>query len=396
MNVNFPKLISSAAALFAIGASLYAQETASSTSVESLPLCQTFEQGYPLESDKYSAAFSAPARWQVQTSWDVFLTGSFTYWYADQDGMELAYPAIFSGNTPLGSDQGEYLVQEFNYHPGFKVGLGMNFNNDHWLGFIEYTWVRQIMNVGATVASDPREGTPFWSLSSWLVSNGTPLRAEQISSSWKLNIDLLDATLSRPFYQGQKLTILPFGGIRAAWIRQYLLVDTAAYDYSADPVVLAPSHTQSHNRSHCWSMGPRVGLQGHWLLDWGFRLESDIAGSVLYSCYTTVAINNEPFPGASANGVQLKNVNTIRPMADMSMGLGWGSYFDRQNYHLDLLATYDFNMMWGQNMMRSLADAANQAVGHTAPDLHLQGLTLTLRLISFDLSCSTGHTRDVC
>ena len=65
-------------------------------------------------------------------------------------------------------------------------------------------------------------------------------------------------------------------------------------------------------------------------------------------------------------------------MADMSIGLGWGSYFACQDYHFDLLAPYDFNVMWGQNMMRQLVSSYSYTVG--APgDLQIQGLTVTAR-----------------
>jgi hypothetical protein len=66
-------------------------------------------------------------------------------------------------------------------------------------------------------------------------------------------------------------------------------------------------------------------------------------------------------------------------MAGMGLGLCWGSHFDCQNYHFDLLATYDFNVLWGQNMIRCAANQGQSYAGLQPADLHLQGLTVTAR-----------------
>ncbi len=71
----------------------------------------------------------------------------------------------------------------------------------------------------------------------------------------------------------------------------------------------------------------------------------------------------------------MNDYGTVRPMLDLGLGIGWGMYaFDNQ-YHFDFLATYDFNVYWNQNMMRTLAD--DFAIGvPSSNDLFQQGLTL--------------------
>ena len=89
-------------------------------------------------------------------------------------------------------------------------------------------------------------------------------------------------------------------------------------------------------------------------------MEGDVSGSLLYTRYTKVSHSENTAAMAQCWKRSLfDEYNTVRPMADMSVGFGWGSYFDRQNYHFDLLATYDFNVLWGQNMMRQAANLAN-------------------------------------
>jgi hypothetical protein len=366
MNVNLTKLISSAAAVLAVGSSAYAQQTVGSNTYgqqkaaapTSASSC-CFEQGYEICNDKFPAAYNAAARVDVQCSWDIYVTGSFLYWHADQDAMDLAYPYV------SGDADGQVLMQKFSYKPGFKVGLGVNFDHDNWVGFVEYTWFHQKTDLKSTAAP---EGSA-WYMTSWFNDLYTPTA---VSSNWKANFDILDATLSRPYYQGRKLTILPFAGLRGAWIRQSLKVDAA---------VTSTTGYYSRNHSHSWAVGALAGMQAHWLLGWGCRFEGDVSGSILYTRYSKVSFNEYDYAGLSYGSLNLHGFNTIRPMAGLTAGFGWGSYFDRQNYHLDLLATYDFNVLWGQNMMRYVATLANSTSGPAAEpaDLHLQGLTVTAR-----------------
>jgi len=353
------KIVCSAAAILAASSVAYAQP------VKQAPCC--FEQGYEICNDKYPAAYNAPARIDVQCSWDIFATASFIYWHVDQEAMELAIPVNVS--SLFGTMQGEYLVQDFDYKPGFKVGLGVNFGHDNWVGFVEYTWLRQTTETGtATVPSD----ADFWDVVTWF---NFMLHPTTVSSKWRANIDIVDATLSRPFYQGRKLTILPFGGLRGAWIRQNMKVN--AFIPAEEET---PARTMlSRNHSHNWAVGPRAGLQAHWLLGCGFRFEGDAAASLLYTRFTKIT-HVETINDITRAVSSFKDYNTVRPMADMGVGIGWGSYFDRQNYHFDLLATYDFNVMWGQNMMPKVSSvSAILGDNSEAADLHLHGLTVTAR-----------------
>jgi len=356
------KFVCSAAAILAASSVMSAQPMPAS---KQAPCC--FEQGYEICNDKYPAAYNAPARIDVQCSWDIFATASFIYWHVDQEAMELAVPAITDVVTLM---QGEYLVQDFDYKPGFKVGLGVNFGHDNWVGFVEYTWLHQTTDTGtSTVPSD----ADYWNVASWF---NDPLEPTTVGSKWRMNMDLLDATLSRPFYQGRKLIILPFGGLRGAWIRQNMKVQAVVPPAGEQ---IPAENMLSRNHSHNWAVGPRAGLKAHWLLGCGFRFEGDAAASLLYTRFTKVT-HVESVNGVTGAFSSFKDYGTVRPMADMGVGIGWGSYFDRQNYHFDLLATYDFNVMWGQNMLpKASSVAAIYGDNSEAADLHLHGLTVTAR-----------------
>ena len=368
MNANLTKLISSAAAVLAVGGSAFAQTTPKTCPPS------PFEQGYGISNDKFPAAYNAAARVDVQNSWDVFMTASFLYWYADQEGMDIAYPTTNTG-TVLTPYDVNYVTQKFEFKPGFKVGMGVNFDFDNWVASVEYTWFHQSTLLGSIQPpTDARGGTAVYAMSSWYNNLAGTVYATNVVSKWRCNIDIADAVMSRPYYQGRKLTILPFGGVRGAFIRQNMRLDATTY-----PAVDIAIPRVSHNHSNSWAVGPRAGFQGHWLLGCGFRMEGDVAGSVLYTRYTSVGHREDTGTNDTTSWVGYDDYNTMRPMVDMGIGFAWGSYFDRQNYHLDLLATYDFNAMWGQNMMRALNNTYYTSSAWEAPDLHVQGLTFTAR-----------------
>ena len=145
--------------------------------------------------------------------------------------------------------------------------------------------------------------------------------------------------------------------------------------------MLAPEPIFSHNRSQCWSLGPVFGGSGHCLLGMGFRVEGDGGVSILFTRYTKLTHKeNSAVAGTtpSAFQVKTKNYNTVRPVANLGLGLGWGQYFCNCKYHIDFSADYEFTALWNQNMIRTYAEEF--AVGSaTSNDLFLQGLTVTGR-----------------
>ena len=341
MNKHLTQLITSTAIVLAISSNASAQSQSRNKACPPPP----FEQGYGISNDKYPAGYNAPARLEVQNSWDVFFTGSFTYWYVDESGFELAI------NTTTATDQ-SVLYQSNKYSPGFKVGAGFDFGHDSWVAFAEYTWLRNhsTYSTSATDSADLSHGSLLSDVDS------TTLQGKR-----HVNLDLIDATLSRPLYQGRMLTLSPSCGLRGAWLRQKF------------EGVLAVSADDSHSNSNSWFVGPRASVAAHWMLGWGFRFEGDMGAAILFQQSETNFRNDVDSYTTS------DNQNSLAPVADMGLGLGWGTYLDNQNYHLDFVATYDFMNWWGQNLIRGVADTINSGIGAQPGDLQISGLTITGR-----------------
>jgi hypothetical protein len=346
------------------------------------PNAPMFEQGLGLPANKYPCAYNAPANICVKNGWDFDLFGSFIYWHASQEFMDIAYvPEVPAPALALPAAQptsGAVAYQNVKYEPGFKVGFGFNTNYDGWVFRGEYTWLHQTVSTSPITAPTLNSGAAgTWYASDWFTYYNSAVGVNSgaaVSSSWKMKLDMVDAVFARPFYEGAQLTVTPYGGLRALWLRQNLniqLLNTALVTTSS-----------SSNRSSCWSLGPTTGVGGHWLLGWGFRFEGNAAGSILYTQYTKVQ-HSEQDANALLSGAQgvkssLTDLNVLRPVGQLAVGLGWGSYCGSNECYFDISAGYEFLYFWDQNVMREWVGSI-QGYVNAVSALQMHGMTATVR-----------------
>lgn len=341
------------------------------------PVC--FERGYPNDQCCFPSAYNEPANFDLgPCPWDFWVDASFTYWEAYEEGLGLGVSTTVLSDAVQPVRDGTYLFQSNSFKPGFKVGLGMDLGHDDWSVFGEYTWFRSKTSTNSAAPTDSRGGVGVWQFTNWFNRTSTiqsNQNALSISSSWRNNMDLADVGVSRPYYQGTHLIIAPFGTVRGQWIRQQLNVEARVASTTGAFLLNATSS----NRSNSWAVGPRGGLLAKWHLGWGFRFEGDVAGAILFTRYTKVSHSESSTSSTTtpvAVSARFRNYNTLRMVNDMNVGIGWGTYLDCRNYHLDLLATYDFQVFWNQNLMRQLADSLSSGAGYSPSNLYLQGLTV--------------------
>jgi len=303
-----------------------------------------------------SSGYNATARVDVEGKWDFFASASFLYWQPSQDTFRLGSEGTsFTKQVPF----------DFEYAPGFKVGIGMNLNHDDWALGLE--WTR--LHTDQTTHKHADTLQPYWITGP---GNGT---ANSIKHHWDFDFDLVDLALSRSFYVGKKLTFMPYLGARLALIEQTL---NAKFNIDRGALLIPQfMHTSSKTESHAWELGPRLGIDTNWLLGKGFRMLGNIAASILFAHFDvhhkekgSVATADETSSSASNKN----NENTFRPNLDMSIGFGWGSSLNHHKEHIDLSASYDFLCFWDNNMLFDVV-AANDF-----GNLYLQGLTLKAKL----------------
>lgn len=349
-------------------------------------------QGEPLTCDSRDA-YNAPAAIDLQLCDEthVFIDASFTYWYAGEEGMHIASNGVLSAPTVYFPEKLKTVFQSSDYKPGFKVGIGIVTHHE-WVLHAEYTWYRGTnkTNTGAPPASQSLtagtatalSGTPVWVVDDWFLQGttvGQALSGSNVSSRWKLAMDLIDLTIGRPFYQGTHVVISPFGGLRSALIRQKMDV---AFTENPSLYPLNPQPINSRNSSNSWSIGPRFGMDIDIVFNGGFRFAGELAASLLYTQYTKVKHKEDAAASTFNQGslnASWSNYNCLRPVAELGLGIGWGQYFGDNKCHIDFSLDYDFSLFWEQNMMRRLLDDTLTGTGPSSSNLYFHGLTLTGR-----------------
>lgn len=333
------------------------------------------------------------------SDWNANVNFSFIYWYAGEDGLKLASTGALNGGVLYYNENIQTVNQDFDYKPGFKVGLGLIWAHE-WEFRAEYTWYRArnvthsgslsgTVLTGGIPTTTAANGTAVWVVDDWFLAGagGQALSGSDVASVWRLNMDLIDGVAGRPFYQGRRVIVSPYGGLRAALIRQSMTVSlteaTGLFTGAPFAVGTIPSQPiKSHNFSNSWAIGPRFGANCEFLLPLGMRLEGDLAASILYTKYTSLkhrednastSFNTGPFTS------QIDDYSSVRPEADCSLGFGWGTYFGCRDYHIDFSAKYEFMIFWAQNMIRSALDDTLTGTGPSPSNLYLHGLTLNGR-----------------
>ncbi|HEU64835.1 MAG: hypothetical protein KR126chlam4_00504 [Candidatus Anoxychlamydiales bacterium] len=300
------------------------------------------------------SAYNQSARVNVCGSWDAFVTGSFIYWEALEQGLRLGSFA----NTDSGATRFERVDMTSDYKAGFKAGIGYNFNYDNWTAYVEYTRFHPTIKFS--------KDRPSWALSflsQWHGSVG--VLPDTLTSRWKIKYDLLDLELSRYEYRGTKLIFNPFFGLKGGWLDQSFTFTEVNSSDSLTTVVTSDS----------WLIGPRAGIYSKWLLGCDFSILGKAAGSLLYQKLSNLNSSINSSLGGKITA-KANSIHNIAPFAELLLGLNWGSYFGNNNWYFDVFAAYELQYIWDQNYLSSTISGS--AIDKS--NLYFHGLNITARL----------------
>ncbi len=331
-----------------------------------------------------NAAYNYPARIQTRCPWDVYFDASFIFWQPSEDNLEIGFAntTARSGETFTNTDgiNGNFVNMDFNFKPGFKVGMGYDFDYDSWDMHAEYTWFHA---TNSTHSNGPAGGQLIRIVGA-PVEDITNSLYNSARGSWKLKMDIVDLDIGRWCYVGTKLTFRPNFGARADWIRQSLS-NVASRTAVVTPAGVTADVATVHQNSVSWALGPKVGLDANWNFGWGLRFFGNTEADLLFTKYTRLKYNETHSGANSEAGLPFSTKQTqvycVRPHLDLELGFGWGTYIDCNNWYLDFALGYEFQVFFNQNMFRHFDDFT-MALHSTMPngDLYLQGLTAAFRL----------------
>lgn len=355
------------------------------------PVCPPKPCCDPVPQIQLIPAYNAPARVDVRGCWDLYFGASFIYWEAMQDNMSFATSGASNqasgvySTTPGTKSTSVIIGQDFEYKPGFKVLAGMNFDQDNWDGYAEYTWFRS--SVSASVAIPPVDKIPAGTSVGISPTMGSPDIVsiagvyDSGSQDWFLKFQALDTALARTYYVGTKLTFRSIFGARFAWFTQE---KEATFVANVVPNVGTKGTWDLDQRFSSWGAGILAGLHTNWILGEGFRIIGNGSVDLLYTRVQTTNDKEIWAPVGAATvtrAYRQPRPDFVMPHMDLEFGFGWSTYFDCNNWHIDLLATYGFQAFWGAELFRHFDDDVQVTNSNLeSGNLYLHGLTVSARL----------------
>lgn len=347
-------------------------QTTKTNSAQNKPLPNNLQTNYCPCHPCLLCAYNSSGRVEVKSPWDVYLSGSYILWQAREKGLDYAtsYPSKYKHDIfPL--------HMNLDFVSGFKVAICSKFDHDAWTVVVEYARLH-VKNSQSSYA--PKKGylipTNIFYEGAEIDIN-TNNHASYARSRWNLCYDMIDLKFSRPEYVGTHLIFSPIFGARGGWIEQKL--KTKADFTNLEDFQVGILEGKSHIRSSSWILGPKLGIDSSWLLGLGFKITGNFSTSLSYQYYKS------SFKEKNYDPLKLLVINAkecfghLTPNIDMSLGISWGSYFDKRQWHVEISVLYDLLYFWNQNFIRTLSDKVLRNAITKPSDLIFHGLTTSLR-----------------
>ncbi|MBS0605992.1 MAG: hypothetical protein JSR57_03490 [Verrucomicrobia bacterium] len=340
-----------------------------------------------VEDKKVNGAMGtkSPPRFQLQHANRIFLECDFLYWRAEMDGIEFAV----SSTSPNDADTdemssmtgGKWKDIDFEWGPGFRVGIGYHTPYDFW--DLSLLWTR-FNHSSSGHAHQPSGGglAATWFTFATLLG----INCEKASGHWDLNYNTLDLLLSRTFFVSRGLTLRPGLGIRGAWIDQDMRYHYSGVDYVFLHGFGAPLGPEKVNLSNDYhAIGILAGLGLDYCFNNHWSIYGNLAGSLLYGGF-------EVDEHLKVKGVNLfgrrpfyhfsEDRNRLKSNVEMGVGLKWESDLNRKRVHLSFFAGYEFIVWFNQNQLKNFwfSGLDNGSYNQLDGNLSLQGGTFGGRI----------------
>jgi hypothetical protein len=292
-----------------------------------------------------------------------FFTIEYLCWYQRTNGTAFAYSnSTLQTSVPL---KGRTKDIDFNWAKGIRFGGGKNIAFDGWDIHGAFTYFRN------HVSGKARGG-----LNSTLI----PLKGSMITqtgvSHAKSNYDLalynIDVELGRHYYVSEKLSFRPFIGLKNAWLKQ-----TQKVHYNGGS--LGNNSARVYDDCDYWGMGLRGGINSKWYLLDGWYFGGGFSGAVLYG-YFDIEHKEKLTPSPQYRIKLEDNKHRFVPVAEVRLGLGYGTYYNQKEYYIDVGIYYEGMYWWRQNQMLKVYEYSAFRYENYAEDLSMHGLTFSFRL----------------
>lgn len=301
-----------------------------------------------------------PARPVVRDGSDLWIQAELLYLNATEDS--LAY-AIKNHQTD-GLD-GTVKNVQYDWSPGFRLGLGYNLPHDGWDILFNWTWFRS----HEKKTNHSHADSALWQTQTNQANSGGSfaLSADEAEGHASLHLNVLDGELGREFFVSKWLTLRPFIGARGLWINRNF-----GYDYD----VSDGSDIDGHNHNRFRGGGLLGGLNTQWGLGSGWSFYGNISLALIYGVQRLHEHQEK-------NDVRIEHAKDhwtiVRPMLDLGAGIRWDHLFDNDAYRIRLQLGWEQHNVFGFEQDLNFITGAQGKYTVNGGDLSLSGVAFQAR-----------------
>ncbi|HSX03598.1 MAG TPA: Lpg1974 family pore-forming outer membrane protein [Rhabdochlamydiaceae bacterium] len=329
----------------------------------------------------------------LESGFDLFV--DFFWWQAQEGGNDYAFIANNQELGPGGLDEEAHIGNKevnFPWKPGFRAGIGYNFEYDQWDAQVYYSWYRTHKN--KTVTTDFSTNGDGYNLTA-IVPLHTDINAgSKATIDWSIHYSVIDAELGRNFFVSRHLALRPHIGLKTGWINQNVHFNMVGESANTN----FPGPVQNKKKNDFWGIGPSGGIDTRWYLasfcENNFSLFGNFVGALMWGKFKVEEKQVEPgfFIPADVNHITGKglDLHLIVPMLQIQAGLGWDTGFYDDCFHVALNIGYEIQYWFRQNQMLNVLPNNFNFGGsfvqiyyiyqRMSEDLRFHGLTIDLRV----------------
>lgn len=307
------------------------------------------------------ASFTTSRPQTISDHW--FTTFSVIYWHPKLGGTEYAYTntlenLIFTVNNGPNQQTQTFTVQlpnppngavkanDFGWDIGLKGGIGYKTPHDNWDVYARYTWL------SAEDTATNRKDVPSILVS---LKSLSALICGRVKSTVTIDYNNIELELARAYFISSNFSIRPHIDLKTTWLDLKQKTTYTFSDYQ-NTLFSGLDFKVSHD-CKIRGLGPRLGIDGKLFIGHGFSLHGEVAGSILYGYFKTRHNENWPLEAVTVGGKYYSNKDKFHqfiPFAQTFMGLGWGSYINKDRQHLSFKAGYEIQYYWRVNQMSNV------------------------------------------
>ena len=304
------------------------------------------------------------------------VTVSGLYWGTQQDGMEYAIETMVVGTDSVSGNpglnnliDGEYLSPNYTRDFGFQLGASYISPCDGWDIGVKWTYFRNTAKDHIEAESEDNTAIlPLWSAFQYPNAGNAPiLFANDIVSSWRLDLNLIDIELGRAYWTSKFLSLRPFVGLRIASIEQNFDLQHKGGSYN-DPGMSLNYNDYVDLDNDFHGTGLRIGLDSNWNFGCGWALYGNLAASLVYGKFD---IDHDEWV-RQATGPFTKHrileatekFRASRAIVDLGLGIQWSTLFSDCKYGIRVALGFEQHLFYHQNQLwRVVRNGGNNGSG---------------------------------